>query len=80
MKKKSWWATHKSPDVKKRKRKVVKDKSIKVEARELFYVIATFEVKAKTQKELIKKLSNGNFKINIEFKRYGGDKGEQEEE
>jgi len=68
MKKKSWWATHKSPDVKKRKRKILKDKSVKVEARELVWVVITVEAEAKTEKELIKKLRNGDFKINIEFK------------
>jgi len=52
----------------KRKRKVLKDKSVKVEARELVWVVVTVEAEAKTEKELIKKLRNGDFKINIEFK------------
>ena len=56
-------------DMKRRKRRVLKDKSVKVEYWEQFYVIVTMEVKAKNEKELIKKIKNGDFKIKIDFKK-----------
>jgi len=54
----------------KRKRRVLKDRSVKVEYWGEFYVIVTMEVKAKNEKELIKKLRNGDFKIKIDLKKY----------